>query len=199
MQKCLAPKSRKGFSAARAIEKRSWQTTTKFIIKAKIAALNVMSDPTGLYRLGTINMQRCFDRFRNHFEEVAKLDVMWCWRKWRKWDAEPSELQSDGPDSVIKNMYESYLIKKFSTDLPLLANCEIKSIILPVFKMELTQATGRVCSKLPWGDSDLKPDSFPESQEILKEALWIFLQKKGIDPRSHIEKNGKYYKELLAN
>ena len=76
MQKCLAPKSRKGFSAARAIEKRSWQTTTKLIIKAKIAALNVMSDPTGLYRLGTINMQRCFDRFRNHFEEVAKLDVM---------------------------------------------------------------------------------------------------------------------------
>ena len=96
-------------------------------------------------------------------------------------------------------MYESYLIKKFPTDLPLLADCEIKPIILPVFKMELTQATGQVCSKLCWGDSDLKPDSFPESQEILKEALWIFLQKKGIDPRSHIEKNGKYYKELPAN
>ena len=96
-------------------------------------------------------------------------------------------------------MYESYLIKKIPTDLPLLADCEIKPIILPVFKMELTQATGRVCSKLPWGDSDLKPDSFPESQpfadygnpahpqknkltksskEILKVALWIFLQKK---------------------
>ena len=68
------PKSRKGFSAARAIEKRSWQTTSKFIIKAKRAALNVMSDPTGLHRLGTTNMQRCFDRFRNHFEEAVKLD-----------------------------------------------------------------------------------------------------------------------------
>ena len=60
--------------AARAIEKGSWQTTTKFIIKAKRAALNVLSDPTGLHCLGTTNLQRCFNRFRNHFEEAAKLD-----------------------------------------------------------------------------------------------------------------------------
>ena len=44
--------------------------------------------------------------------EVRQSDVMWCWRKWGKWDAEPSELRGDGPNSVIKNMYESYLIKK---------------------------------------------------------------------------------------
>ena len=134
------PKSRKGFSAARAIEKRSWQTTSKFIIKAKRAALNVMSDPTGLHHLGTTNMQRCFDRFRSYFEEAAKLDnQMLCDVDENVVrDAEPSELQGDGPDAVIKNIYESYLIKKLPTDLPLLADSEIKPIILPVFKMELT-------------------------------------------------------------
>ena len=63
--------------------------------------------------------------------EVRQSDFMWCWRKWGKWDAEPSELQGDGPNSVIKNMYESYLIKKVPTDRPLLADCEIKPIILP--------------------------------------------------------------------
>ena len=99
-------KSRKGFSKARATEKRAWQQTSKFIIKAKRAALNVMSDPTGLHRLGTTNMQRCFDRFRSHFEAAARADnQMLCdvdpnIAK----DAEPGELRGDGPDSGILNL-----------------------------------------------------------------------------------------------
>ena len=212
-------KSKKGFSDARATQKRGWMTTQKFIVKAKRATLNIMSDPTGLHCLGTVNMKKCYERFRSHFEAAAKLDnAQLCDADPQiARDAEPKDLRCSEPSTVVQNILESYTIKKLPMDIPLMADCELKPIVLQMFKMELTKKSGTVCSKINWGNSESEPESFPKSisfedysnpahpqkkkllknsTEILKESLWIFLQSRGIDPRNHVEKNEKYFQEI---